>query len=250
MRAILTYHSIDRSGSSISISPEAFDDHVRWFASGRARVVSIDELMALPDDTDAVALTFDDGFETFATVAWPRLRAHGLRATLFVVSAHVGGLNDWGDSGARPVPRLPLLGWDRLGSLASDGVQLGAHSRRHPDLTRLHPRAAIDEIDGSARDIQQHTGVVPRVFAYPFGHVTPAVAGMVANRFPWGVTTELRRLRAVEDATRLPRLDAYYFQRPGHLAQWGSGRFRRFVRRRAAARRLKSVLRIGRGPAC
>ena len=69
MKAILTYHSIDPSGSPISVSPDAFEAHVRWLSTGRVRVVPLEELGQLSADVDAVAITFDDGFENFSTHA-------------------------------------------------------------------------------------------------------------------------------------------------------------------------------------
>jgi peptidoglycan/xylan/chitin deacetylase (PgdA/CDA1 family) len=71
MRAILTYHSIDDSGSPISVAPEEFRAHVRWLGSGAVRVVPLAKLVTLPPDDDAVALTFDDAFENFSTIAAP-----------------------------------------------------------------------------------------------------------------------------------------------------------------------------------
>ena len=47
MRAILTYHSIDSSGSPISLSEEAFRAHVRFFGSGRVAVVPLADLPAM-----------------------------------------------------------------------------------------------------------------------------------------------------------------------------------------------------------
>ncbi len=44
MRAILTYHSIDSSGSPISLSEESFRGHVRFLGSGRVSVVPLAEL--------------------------------------------------------------------------------------------------------------------------------------------------------------------------------------------------------------
>ena len=242
MRAILTYHSIDRSGSPISIPPETFEAHLRWLISDRVRVVSIDELMMLPADADAVALTFDDAFENFATEAWPRLRVHGLSTALFVVSGRVGGFNEWERGRSRSVPRLPLLGWEDLGRLATEGVRLGAHSRTHPDLTGLSPSAAVDEMAGSSDDIRQHTGVAADAFAYPFGRVTPAIAKLAEGGFRWALTTDLRWLNPVEAPMLLPRLDAYYFQCPERLEAWGSWRFRTFVGWRAAGRRVRAML--------
>ena len=84
MRAILTYHSIDSSGSPISISEESFRGHIRFFGSGRVRVVPLAELAALPDETDAVTLTFDDGFLNFTSAVLPSLAHLGFPATVFV----------------------------------------------------------------------------------------------------------------------------------------------------------------------
>ena len=86
MRAILTYHSVDESGSPISIAPAAFRRHVAWLAAHGPRVVSVDELLRLPPTAAAVALTFDDAFVNFADLAWPLLREHRLPATVFVPS--------------------------------------------------------------------------------------------------------------------------------------------------------------------
>ena len=46
MRAILTYHSIDESGSPISISRRDFRRHIEWFASGAVQVLPLDVLAA------------------------------------------------------------------------------------------------------------------------------------------------------------------------------------------------------------
>jgi peptidoglycan/xylan/chitin deacetylase (PgdA/CDA1 family) len=109
MRAILTYHSIDESGSAISISESVFRGHVSWLARGGVRVVSLDALMRLPADANAVALTFDDGFVNFGDIAAPLLADHGLPSTLFVVSDAVGKTNRWPGRADRGIPELPLL---------------------------------------------------------------------------------------------------------------------------------------------
>ena len=128
MRAVLTYHSIDDSGSPISVSPEAFERHVRWLASGRVQVTTIDDLAACSVDAQAVALTFDDGFENFATRAAPLLTAQGFPVTLFVVTDRVGGTNQWNGRPAPGIPTLPLLDWGALEKLVTAGVTLGAHT--------------------------------------------------------------------------------------------------------------------------
>lgn len=239
MRAILTYHSIDSSGSPVSCSLDVFERHVQWLRAGHVRVITIDELLALPASADAVAITFDDAFMNFGELAAPRLLAHGLPSTVFVVSDQVGRTNAWGGRTARGIPDLPLLGWPALGRLQEQGVMLGAHSRTHPDLTGLSPARMEDEVRGSADAIARETGVRPSLFAYPYGRVDARAAGIVADVFRYGCTTEFQVLEAQTTAVRLPRLDAFYFREPGLLESWGTPAFERFVARRHRLRRLR-----------
>lgn len=232
MRGILTYHSIDRSGSPISCRPEAFDRHVAWLLSGAVRVVRLDELAGLPDSEDAVAITFDDAFVNFGELAAPRLTAGGLPVTVFVVSGRVGMTNAWTGSGDPRIPELPLLDWDALRRLAAQGVQLGSHTRTHRDLTRVDHRDLEDEVCGSAEAIASKTGVRPTSFAYPYGRVDGPASEIVARHYRCGCTTEFQRLHRTNPAARLPRLDSYYLQEPGTLEAWGTPSFERFIQRR------------------
>ncbi len=252
MRAILTYHSVDPSGSAISLDAGAFRRHVDWLAKGRVRVVPLAEIARDPrggegggGDDDAVALTFDDGFANFRDAAWPPLHEHGWAATLFVVSGHAGGTNAWGGRDAPGIPTLPLLDWDALGALAEQGVTLGAHSRTHPDLTALADGALAEQMTGSADDIAANTGRRPDAFAYPYGATDGRVEAAVAGAFRLAVTTELRALDGTERPHALPRLDTFYLREPGRLERWGSSGFRRWLAFRAGLRRLRAALRTG-----
>ena len=241
MRGILTYHSIDVSGSPISCRPEAFDRHLAWLRSGVVRVTRLDELLAAPPSEDAVAITFDDAFVNFGELAAPRLIGEGLPVTLFVVSAHVGMTNAWSGGGDRSIPELPLLDWDALGRLAAQGVQLGSHTRTHRDLTRVNRRELEDEVRGSAEMIAAKTGMRPTSFAYPYGRVNGAASEVVARTYRCGCTTEFQTLQETDNTERLPRLDAYYLQGPGTLEGWGTAAFERFVHRRHWLRRVRRL---------
>jgi peptidoglycan/xylan/chitin deacetylase (PgdA/CDA1 family) len=245
MRAILTYHSIDDSGSPVSVDEAAFRRHVAWLASGAVRVVRLAELPEVAPEVDAVALTFDDGFVNFGDRAWPPLRERALPVTLFVVADQVGRTNAWGGREAPGIPVLPLLAWSQLGRLAEEGVTLGAHSRTHADLGLLQGEALVEETAGAADRVAAETGRRPEAFAYPYGHWSDAVVASVARSYRWGCTTEHRLLAAREDPYRLPRLDAFYFRRGG-LDGWGSAGFRTGVRIRGALRRLRALATAGR----
>jgi peptidoglycan/xylan/chitin deacetylase (PgdA/CDA1 family) len=244
MRAVLTYHSIDDSGSPVSVGEAAFRRQVQWVCSGAVRVVRLEDLPDVGTGVDAVALTFDDGFANFAACAWPLLREHGLPVTVFVVTEHVGGTNAWGGRGVPGIPTLPLLGWDALATLAEQGVTLGAHSRTHADLRTLSGSALDAEVTGAADQLEAETGRRPQTFAYPYGHWNEAAASVVARSYRAACTTEHRPLGEREDPHLLPRLDAFYY-RHGGLESWGSTGFRARVRVRGALRRLRALATAG-----
>jgi peptidoglycan/xylan/chitin deacetylase (PgdA/CDA1 family) len=242
MKAILAYHSIDDSRSPISLTARGFEAQLDWLASNDVRVVGLTDLLALPDGDGAVALTFDDGFASFGAEAWPRLRERGLPATLFVVTGRVGKSNRWSGSGFLPVPEMPLLDWRALEALVAEGVEIGAHTRTHPDLRTISGPELEDEVVGAAGEIEERLGVAVRSFAYPYGVLSPAATAAVRTRFDAACTTEFRALRRVEDPCLLPRLDAFYFQSAGSRLPWGSAALGGYVRLRAGIRTVRPLL--------
>jgi peptidoglycan/xylan/chitin deacetylase (PgdA/CDA1 family) len=243
MRAILTYHSIDRSGSVISTDPRVFRRHAEWLAGSGVAVVGLADLVARPPAGPAVALTFDDAFANVATEAWPVLESLGLPATLFVPTAHVGGRNAW-EEGSR-LPVLPLLDWDELGRLAERGMILGAHSHTHVDLRAASDADLVAELEQPAVRIRAETGCEATTFAYPFGGVDDRVAAATGGRYGLAVTTEFAAIGSRIEHTRLPRLDAWYFRDPARLERYGTRSFEMSVGVRRGLRRVRSLLTRG-----
>lgn len=244
MRAILTWHSLDDSGSVISTAPDQFARQVQWLADGGVQVVPLDALVRGDVDAgrDAVALTFDDGFANVATVAAPRLEARGWPYTVFVVSRSAGADNCWPRGADAGIPVLPLLDWDALARLQAAGATLGAHTRTHRALVDVPADALAAELAGSADDIAARTGVRPSAFAYPYGARDAASTAAVAGTFAVGVTTRFRALGEGDAPSCLPRLDMYYFREPRQLHRWGSLAFRSHLRLRGSMRQVRQLL--------
>jgi len=247
MRAILTYHSIDDSGSPISVSPEVFRAQVQWLAEGPVRVLPLEDLAGVSPEDDAIALTFDDGFVNFGTVAAPLLKEHGLPATLFVVTNYVGKDNRWNGNKGSGIPVLPLLDWVALGRCAESGVELGGHTLNHPNLCELPVERIRDELAAAKAAIARETGRSPLSVAYPYGAYTAEISRMAEETYRLGVTTELRPLNLTDDPLRLPRLDMYYFRAHGQLESWGTRRFDQRLWIRRQARRLRQTLTVSGG---
>jgi peptidoglycan/xylan/chitin deacetylase (PgdA/CDA1 family) len=242
MRAILTYHSIDETGSVISVSERSFRRHVAWLAEGHVRVVPLTHITSVPSDEDAVAITFDDGLASFGRLAAPLLLDAGLPTTVFVVTDAVGSTNVWRGRQDAGIPVQPLIDWAQLGALHEAGIDLGAHTCTHPRLTTLAGDALEREIVASKQRLARELGVEARTFAYPYGAVSPEARDVVARTFHFGCTTRLAALALEEDPAMLPRLDSYYLRSPDALEAWGSRRFRMRLGVLAGARSVRGSL--------
>ena len=240
MKIVLTYHSIDDSGSVISTSAAHFRQQMEWLAKSHVKVVPLDAIVSAKSTDDTVAITFDDGYQNFAQVALPILERLKFPSTVFVVSDLAGKKNIW-DARSGGIPQLPLMNWNSIGQCVEAGVTIGAHGRTHCALQGLTSAEVSDELAGSAGEIESRTGKVPGSFAYPFGIFDETSCVEVKRRFAIACTTELREISRKDLPHELPRLDAFYLRTPGILEKFGTARFGAWLRLRNAARQARSA---------
>ena len=207
---ILTYHSLDTSGSVVSILPAVFREQMEWLAANRVPVAPLDRVRETPG---AVAITFDDGFRNFFEHAAPVLQQHGFPATVFTVSGFCGGSNDWPSQPRNNgIPRLELMRWNEVEQVAKAGISIGCHTATHPYLSRLSAPDLEEELHASRSAIEQRVGKPVEAFAYPYGDSTPLVREAAGRYFRVACGTRLAFLAPDSDALDLPRLDVYYFR--------------------------------------
>ncbi len=238
MKAILTYHSIDESGSVISTS---LDDFTRQLAQLETAGVEVVPLADVVDaEAPAIAITFDDGYVNFAEAAWPRLRKRGWPATVFAVTELLGQTNSW-ESG--PAAGLPLLGASELRDLIREGVAVGCHSARHISLRGVSAETFQRETVQARERLEESLEVPIRSFAYPFGHLHGRLDDTLREAFDQIVTTQFALIESNTSPWDLPRLDAFYFRGNDRLAGLLRPGFANWVRRRRALRAFRSRLR-------
>jgi len=213
--SILTYHSIDTSGSVISTEPGTFADQMSCLVDGGFRGISLKEALDHRQQfgdwpSQSVVLTFDDGFANFYDNAHPVLERYRFSATVFLVTGHMGGRNNW-ELPPQGLGTLPILSWHQAEELSKVGIELGSHTRTHRDLRRCSSQEAKLEISGSRADIEAHLGVKPESMAYPYGGVNHLVQHLVTKDFRAACTTELRRTLS-DPLNLLPRIDTYYLK--------------------------------------
>jgi peptidoglycan/xylan/chitin deacetylase (PgdA/CDA1 family) len=86
-------------------------------------------------------------------------------------------------------------------------MEIGAHSRTHPDLTLLTGAALADEVAGARRELEDLLGRPVRSFAYPYGaHTTATVEAVVAAGYSHACTTRAGRIDPRDGPWRIRRI--------------------------------------------
>lgn len=211
---ILMYHRIAGDGpeplATWRVRPDRFEQQLRYLKRHGYRGITLDDwTRALKEGYGvlpgrAVLITFDDGYRDFADAAWPLLQRHGFPATVFLPTGHVGGRAVWDAEKGEPAP---LMDWPEIRRLQREGVAFGAHSIRHPWLTRLGARDLIEELRGARVELEQQLGRPVTALAYPYGgHDSLVRNAAAACGYTAAVTIVPGPSRFGDDPLALPRV--------------------------------------------
>lgn len=242
---VLTYHSIDESGSVISTAPETFRRQMEHLFSNGYKTVSLRELtgdlsVKKTPPPKTVVLTFDDGFRNFLTEAFPVLEKYDFTATVFLVTDFCGKHNDW-EGNPADLPRSNLLDWNEIKRLSEYGIEFGSHTKTHPDLTELSSEKAKAEIVESKSVIEDRLGEKVETFAYPYGKFDSETKRIAAQNYGAACSTNLGKIGFDSDPFALERLDTYYLSNPKVFKRLAARSFDRYMTFRQTMRAVKSA---------
>jgi peptidoglycan/xylan/chitin deacetylase (PgdA/CDA1 family) len=243
---ILTYHSLDSSGSVISTSPEKFRDQMRFLATSSFRVLKLSEIASairqrssVPEN--AVVISFDDGIKNVYDDAFHILKEYGFPASVFLVTEYCGKNNQWNGQPAE-IPKLDLLTWDHIEEMAANGIEFGVHTATHPNLLKVSHDQLVSEILGARETIAERTGRKDQAFAYPYGKSSMESRRLVETNFYAACSTELDQATPGSDLYFLPRIDMYYFSTNDRFSTIGTSSFQRFIKIRKTLRLMKNIV--------
>ncbi len=241
---VLTYHAIAPGPPPLYVGADLLARHLDCIVDSGAAVLTVSELAgrlgagALSGCT--VALTFDDGFASVATVAAPLLAARGLKGTVFCVSGHIGGVSGW-PSQPSSAPRLPLADAEVLRDLAAAGWEIGSHSVGHEPLGGQSHDVVHHELAESRRALEHAVDAIVTSLAWPYGSVPQGARAILEETgYDAACSTEIARVGPGTSPLALPRIDAHYLRRPAVLAALLAGRLPGYLGARrmlASARR-------------
>ena len=208
---VLTYHSIDDSGSPVSIAPAEFRRQMKALAAAGWRTIAMDALLRGHREGQWPArtfvLTFDDGYRNLVDEALPAARECSFGGTVFVSVDRVGGTMV--GSGE---PACPLLDWSGLRELASEGWSIASHACSHRRLTSLGADDLERELAHSKQTIEDRVGAPVAALAYPYGSASPDVERAAGRHYQAVFGTTLWFVTASSRATNFERIDAYYLK--------------------------------------
>lgn len=203
--SILMYHSVADSGAFFAVSPKKFQQQMKYIRGSGFDVIfasEIDERMRAGKLARTVCVTFDDGYEDAYLNAYPILKSLGIKATIFLITNEIGG--SYTNSEGRT---FPLLKREQIMEMRASGlIEFMPHGHTHRKLHGLTPREQVEEITFSRDTVKNLTGSDPRVFAYPRGRTTPAIAESLRRfgfKLALGVAPGL--VRPNSDKYNLPR---------------------------------------------
>jgi len=162
-----------------------------------------------------VGITFDDGYQNNLINAGPILKKYNFSATCYIVSQNIGSSNTWDLE--QNITQRQLMSDKEIQKWLNLGMDIGAHSQTHPDLTKINHSIAMDEVRNCKTDLEKKFKISIDDFCYPFGRFDESTIELVKNAGFKSATTMIRgRAKIDSKKLELPRIPVTHHTLP-HL---------------------------------
>ena len=186
------YHHISEppSGANaverdLSVSPARFEEQLNYLKGAGYETISTIDLiyhltLGAPLPARPVIITFDDGYDDNYTNAFPLLQKYEFTATFYVVTDYIDrGLSRY-------------MTWDQIEEMAGGGMEIGSHSRDHPDMRGRSADFLVWQILGSKQTLESHIGRPVHAFSYPSGAYDDRVIEVLRSAHFWAAVTTVQ----------------------------------------------------------
>ena len=180
---ILYYHRVEDEAHRSCVRPAAFAAQMAHLRAEGYRILPLSAVQAhieehRPFPERTIVVTFDDGFADNYHNAFPVLQKEGVPMTLFLTADYIGREE-------LPVLRdrrgVAPLSWEQVEEMSRHGIDIGAHTLTHPELTEVDDARLEKEVAGSRRAIAERLGRDIRLFCYPRGRFDERVKQAVRD---------------------------------------------------------------------
>jgi len=210
---ILMYHSIESMPRatvmrSLHVPPKKFRFQMWMLKVLGYKGLSLSQLKPYLDGKKygkVVGITFDDGYQNNLINAAPILNKYNFTATCYIVSDCIGMSNEWDLD--NKITQRPLMSESEIKKWISLGMDIGAHTKTHADLTEISNQKAQQEIVDCKAELETRFKVLVNDFCYPFGRFNEKISS-ITQKAGYHSATSMLRGRANEQSDRfiLPRI--------------------------------------------
>ena len=163
-----------------------------------------------------IILTFDDGFANNFEGAYLPLKERNMCATWFIVSGCVGSYSTW----LKEDKNDKMLTIEQLLEMNANGMEIGAHTVSHKDLTILNEEEINHELTTSKDHLEKIIDSPVVSFAYPYGRFGDLAADC-ARKAGYSFACSVRPgwFSKNDDPFRIPRLTIFSHDSLGTFAR-------------------------------
>lgn len=207
---VLIYHHIADGTPRVSSTTDVeFRQHLTYLKENNYEVVGLDTLIqqlqqGKPIADNAVAITFDDGYQNNFTTAHPIMKEFGFPYTIFISPGDIDNRTG------------PLMTWPQIKQMSDDGVLVANHAMYHEKMAQPNPNESKQEWLARMKDtiltaeqrIKEETGQSHQWLAYPYGEFSPPLEALVKELGFIGIGQQSGAVGPTTKLTRIPRFPA------------------------------------------
>ncbi|MCF7796472.1 MAG: polysaccharide deacetylase family protein [Lentisphaeria bacterium] len=171
----LVYHKVsdEFEWGLTTVSPSAFQRQIADLQEQEFTFKRVMDISRRNAEQRDIAITFDDGYESVYTKAFPILNDLSIPGTVFIITDFVGKSNDWDwQIGGKAFRHLT---WTEIRELQAAGWEIGSHTVSHRILTNISKEDISVELRRSKDILQQKLGVQVKTLCPPFNRFNQTI---------------------------------------------------------------------------
>lgn len=172
--------NIDTDPHRLLVPPEFFQKQVEVLLEAGFKFTTVTQYARLQQhgNTSGYAvLTFDDGMVNNYLILRGILQSYRIPATIYIPTGLIDQPNPWlkGESSER------IMSEGEIRSLAADGIEIGAHSVSHGDMSLMSYEECLREASESKDGVESIVQTVVPTFSYPYNHYSGIATAAVRD---------------------------------------------------------------------
>lgn len=158
---LLYHHFSDKTPKSTSISPQLFEQHLRYLTQNKFNVLPLDIMLNRLKNNNlpskCVSLTADDAYISIYQNALPLLKKYQMSLAVFA------------STDAIDKKYSAMMDWQKMREIQGENVTFFNHSKSHTSFFELEKMQVNNEIIHAQNRLKNELKIKQKILAYPYG---------------------------------------------------------------------------------